>query len=87
MDALIRSIAALSDSQKATIRDIREKFKKLEEGMAASQEDATKRALKRAKRDHPLEFKKKGHEEQYLFNAEVVDRIGQEDKEDEYTVG
>ena len=62
----------MSDSQKATLCDIGEKFKKLEEDMAASQEDATERALKRARRDHPLEFKKKG---QYLFNTEVWDKI------------
>ena len=43
--------------------------------MAASQEDATEQALKRAKRDCPLEFRKKGHEEQYLFNVEIRDRI------------
>jgi len=43
--------------------------------VAASQEDATERALKKAKRDHLLKFRKKGHKEQYLFNAEIVYRI------------
>jgi len=44
----------LSDSQKATQCDIGKKFKKLEADVAASQGNATERALKRAKRDHPL---------------------------------
>lgn len=65
----------ISENQIATQHDLDEKFKKLEGDVAASQEDATERALKRAKRDRPLEFRKKGHEEQYLFNAEISDRI------------
>ena len=41
----------------------------------ASQQDATERAIKWAKRDHPYEFRKKGHQEQYIFNGEVADRV------------
>ena len=40
LDALIRSVAALSDSQKATLRDIGKTFKKFEEDMVASQDRA-----------------------------------------------
>ena len=39
LDALIRSVAALSDSQKATLRDIGKTFKKFED-MVASQDRA-----------------------------------------------
>ena len=37
------------------------KLKKLEKDVAAAQEGAMERALKRAKHDCPLEFKRKGH--------------------------
>ena len=37
--------------------------------------DATERALKRAKRDRPIEFKRKEHQEQYVFNEEVEDHL------------
>ena len=47
----------------------------MEKEVAAFQEDATERATKRAKQDRPLKFKKKGHEEQYYFNAQVGDRM------------
>ena len=33
------------------------------------------RAIKWAKRERPYEFRKKEHQEQYLFNAEVTDRV------------
>ena len=37
--------------------------------------DATEQALKRAKHDRPIEFKRKGHQEQYVFNEEVEDHL------------
>ena len=42
--------------------------------MATSQ-DATKRAIKRAKQECLLEFCRKWHEKQYVFNVKVGDRI------------
>ena len=75
LDKLMGAVSSISDEQKLTKRDLEERFKKLEEDVAASHEDATERALKRVKRDRPLEFKRKGHEEQYVFNAEIGDRI------------
>ena len=73
LDALIKSVADLNKSQKTHQRDLDIKLKKLEEDIAAAQEDATERAIKSAKRDHPIEFKRKGHQEQYVFNEEVDD--------------
>ena len=77
LDDLIRSVAALTEGQRDSKRELDEKLKKLEHDVATAQEDATERAIKRAKRECPYEFRKKGHQEQYLFNAEVADR-GQE---------
>lgn len=75
LDALIESVAALAERQKANQRDLDNKLKTLEKDVAAANEDATERALKRAKRDRPIEFKRKGHQEQYVFNEEVDDRL------------
>ena len=75
LDALISSVANLTVKQKANQRDLDTKLKKLEKDVAAVQADATEQALKRAKRDRPVEFKRKGHQEQYIFNEEVEDRF------------
>ena len=32
-------------------------------------------ALKHARKDHPLDFNKKGHEEQFYFNLQVQDNL------------
>ena len=75
LDTLIKSVADLTRSQKTHQRDLDLKLKKLEKDVTAAQEDATERAIKRAKRDRPIEFKRKGHQEQYVFNKEVDDRL------------
>ena len=75
LDNLIKSVADLTECHKATQRELDEKLKKLEQDIATAQEDATERAIKRAKRERPYEFRKKGHQEQFLFNAEVADRV------------
>ena len=75
LDNLIRSVATLTEYQRTSQQELDEKLKKLEADVTASQQDATERAIKRAKRDRPYEFRKKGHQEQYLFNAEVADRV------------
>ena len=71
LDALIESVAALAERQKANQRDLDNKLKTLEKDVAAANEDATERA----KRDRPIEFERKGHQEQYVFNEEVEDRL------------
>ena len=65
LDALIKSLADLTRSQKTHQRDLNIKLKRLEKDVAAAQEDATERAIKRAKRDRLIEFKWKGHQVQY----------------------
>ena len=75
LDTLLRSVAALTESQATNQCELDAKLKKLEKDVAAAQEDATERALKRAKRDRLIEFKWKGHQEQYEFNEGIKDRL------------
>ena len=75
LNNLIRSVATLTEYQRTSQQELNEKLKKLEADVTASQQDATERAIKRAKQDHPYEFRKKSHQEQYLFNAEVAERV------------
>ena len=75
LQELIRAVSVLSKNQAASLHNLDSKFVKMEKEVAASQEDTTERAIKRATRDRPLEYKKKGHKEQYYFNAEVGDRM------------
>ena len=75
LDNLIKSVATLTEIQRASQRELDDKLKKLEQDVATAQEDATERAIKRAKRERPYEFRKKGHQEQFLFNTEVADRV------------
>ena len=75
LDTLLRSVAALMENQATNQRKLDAKLKKLEKDIAAAQEDATEHALKKAKRDRPIEFKQKGHQEQYEFNEGVKDRL------------
>ena len=63
------------ECHKTSQRELDEKLKKLEQDVATAQEDATERAIKRAKRDRPYEFRRKGHQEQFMFNEEVADRV------------
>ena len=75
LDNLINSVAALTECHKTSQRELDEKLKKLEQDVATAQEDATERAIKRAKRDRPYEFRRRGHQEQFMFNAEVADIV------------
>ena len=75
LDALIESVAALTERQKANQCDLDNKLKTFEKGVIVVNEDATERALKRAKHDRLIEFKRKGHQEQCVFNEEVEDHL------------
>ena len=43
--------------------------------MAAGQEEATQRVVKKLKEDQTFSFKKKGNEKQYIFNDNVKDQL------------
>ena len=75
LDGLIRAVASLVENQKTHQSDLDDKPKKLEKDVTAAQAEATERVLKKAKRGRPVEFKRKGHQEQYSFNEEVEDRL------------
>ena len=82
LDALMKSVSALSDNLRSTQRNMEDTRKimedrltKFEQEVPAAQEDATERAIKKARRNQPLEFRRKGNEEQYVFNAGVGDRM------------
>jgi len=66
------------DSLLAGFAEVKQKLGKLEADLAEtkeSHEESTERALKRIKRDRPLQFQKKGHEEQFKFNLDVQDHV------------
>ena len=75
LDALIKSVADLMWSHKVNQHELDTKLKQLEKDVATAQEDATERATKRPNRNCPVEFKWKGHQEQYVFNKEVEDHL------------
>ena len=75
LDGLIRAVASLVENQKTHQSDPDNKLKKLEKDVTAAQAEATERVLKKAKRGCAVEFKRKGHQEQYSFNEEVEDRL------------
>ena len=78
VDSLQRSQEDQRKSQDEHQRNMDDKLKKLERDLEASRddhEDAAERALKRARKDRPLVFNKKGHEEQFNFNLQVQDNL------------
>jgi len=75
LDKILSDVAAIADKREASQCDLNAKLNKLEQDMTASQEDATKRALKRSRRDRPTEFNRRGHKEQFDFNEEVDNRL------------
>ena len=72
--ALLAAFENFKESQSRSHQSLEEKLQKFEEELEStkeSQEEATERALKRIKRDRPLQFQRKGHEEQFRFNADI----------------
>ena len=65
----------MSDKIAANQLEMMEKMNKLERDVYAGQDDAADRVVKRLKREKGLEFKKKGHEIQYLFNEGLGDKM------------
>ena len=75
LDTLLTSVTQMQEEQRAARKDLEDKIAKLEEDVKSSNQDAAERAVKKAKRERPLEFKRKGHEEQFYFNQDVGDCI------------
>ena len=74
-DTLLTSVNEIQREQKTARKDLEAKIAKLEEDVKSSNQDAAERAVKKAKRGRPLEFKRKGHEEQFYFNQDIGDCI------------
>ena len=68
LDTLLTSVTQMQEEKRAVRKDLEDKVAKLEEDVKSSNQDAAERAVKKAKRERPLEFKRKGHEEQFYFN-------------------
>ena len=68
LDELLTSIAAMKQTQVENQREMSQKLEQLERDVHAGQDVAAERVVKKLKRDRGYEFKKKGHEKQYLFN-------------------
>ena len=78
VEALRRAQEDQRKSQDEHQRHVDDKLRKLEQDVETSKdhhEDAMEHALKRARKDRPLDFNRKGHEEQYSFNLQVQDNL------------
>jgi len=72
LDELLASFKELKDTQSANQQEMSEK---LEQDVNTGHDTTAKWVMKKLKCDRSLEFKKKGHERQFLFNDKVKDRM------------
>ena len=75
IDALIKSVDSLKQTQAGDQQDLRRRLDQLEKDMAASQEEATQRVVKKLKENQTFSFKNKENETQYIFNDNVKDQL------------
>ena len=75
IDELLASITALKKDQDDNQKAMSDKLERLERDVQAGQEMAAEKVVKKLKRDRGYEFKKKGHERQYLFNDDIKDKM------------
>ena len=75
LDEVLASITAMKQTQTDNQMEMNQKLEQLERDVHAGQDVATERVVKKLKRDRGHEFKKKGHEKQYLFNDEIKDKV------------
>ena len=65
----------LMDEIRKNREDLQQRLDKLEGDVAAGQDNATQIVVQKLKADHSYTFCKKGHEEQYRFNAEIKSHL------------
>ena len=75
MDEILQSLQTLRKSQEDGQNVIKRRLDQLEKDVAAGQENATQRVVKKLKEDQTFVFKKKGNEKQYIFNDNVKDQL------------
>ena len=68
-------ISKLMDEIKQIQAEMQEKIGKLQEEVSANQDDVAERIVKKLKVDHGYMFQKKGHEQQFQFNADINEHI------------
>ena len=66
-------LAAIQDSE----RKLDGKLAEFKSDVRKAQEDATAKAIARARQDKPYEYKKKSHDEQARFNRQVEDAVSE----------
>ena len=74
-NSLLKSVAEIQKAHMESCQDLESRFARIEEDVKSSQLEATEKAVKKAKREWPLKFKKKGHKEQYYFNQDISNCI------------
>ena len=78
IDALIASFNNFKSSQLKSNQSLEEEMSKFKTDLKAtkeSHEEATEQALKCIRMDRPQQFQRKGHKEQYRFNADIQDHV------------
>ena len=75
LDELLAAFNTFKKTHKDDQSTMTKKLEKMEKDVQAGQDSAAERIVKKLKRDHGYEFKKKKNEHQFLFNDEIKDRI------------
>ena len=75
LDEVLASIAVMKRTQTDNQMEMNQKLEQLERDVHTGQDVAAERVVKKLKRDRGHEFKKKGHEKQYLFNDDIKDKV------------
>ena len=75
IDELLASTTALKKDQDDNQKAMSDKLERLERDVQVGQKVAAERVVKKLKRGRGYEFKKKGHEKQYLFNDDIKDKV------------
>ena len=65
----------LMDEIKKNREDVNQRLDKLEGDVASGQENAAQIVVQKLKADRSYTFRKKGHEEQYRFNASIEGQL------------
>ena len=73
INEILESLKTLKKSQDDGQNVIKRRLDQLEMDVAAGQENATQRVVKKLKEDQTFVLRKKGNEKQYIFNDNVKD--------------
>ena len=74
LDQLLVSVDELKQTQESNKVEMVQRLDQLEQDVATNQDMSTQHIVKKIRRDHGYEFKRKGNKKQFLFNDELKDR-------------